>query len=156
MTKNELESLAQEITPFILASPHCSRCGKDRTQMCGRCFGNIRHKLPLTPEQHLKIRDIEYEARRQIHKKQLLINFYSFIWGILFFFSIIFVTEKEFFLSPYIPKAESTFSLVLIFILHVLSYVIFLGAFCQMLTLMLRKKQLKYQRTIEDENYYGC
>lgn len=59
MEKVEMKRLAAEVVRFIRPTPGCVTCGK--------CFGMIRHKLPLTEDQQTRIRYIEYEAKNQIH-----------------------------------------------------------------------------------------
>ena len=74
MEKAEMKKLAAEVARFIRPTPGCVTCGKEPTQMCGKCFGKIRHKLPLTEEQQTRVQNIEYEAKKQIHKKRIFIN----------------------------------------------------------------------------------
>jgi len=77
MEKAEVKRLATEVVTFIRPTAGCVTCGK--------CFGKIRHKLPLTQEQQVRVRDIEYEAKKQIHKKRILINFLQLYLGYLIF-----------------------------------------------------------------------
>ena len=60
MEKAEMKKLAAEVARFIRPTPGCVTCGKEPTQMCGKYFGRIRHKLPLTEEQQTRVRDIAW------------------------------------------------------------------------------------------------
>jgi len=149
MDKKEMKKLATEVVRFIRPTPGCDTCGKEPTQMCGKCFGRIRHKLPLTEDQQLMIRDIEYEAKKQIHKRRIFINSLNLVWFVFLFFGSLLYMK---YLSG--MTKSILFGFIFPIILHVFSYFLLFLTFCQAVSLSILKKQIKYNRTIEDENYY--
>lgn len=154
MEKTEIKKLGAKIVSFIRPTPGCAMCSSKVMQMCGKCFGRIRHKLPLTEDQQIMIRDIEYEAKKLLLKKRKWTNFKLFIFSIFCFFSILPMTAQDTFLGPYMPNVEVSFLPFVLLFLHILSWMLFLGVFLEIIQLFYMKRVLKYQRTIEDENYY--
>lgn len=154
MEKTEIKKLGAKIVSFIRPTPGCQMCSSKVMQMCGKCFGRIRHKLPLTEDQQIMIRDIEYEAKKLLLKKRKWTNFKLFIFSIFCFFSILPMTAQDTFLGPYMPNVEVSFLPFVLLFLHILSWMLFLGVFLEIIQLFYMKRVLKYQRTIEDENYY--
>jgi hypothetical protein len=154
MEKTEIKKLGAKIVSFIRPTPGCQMCSSKVMQMCGKCFGRIRHKLPLTEEQQIRVRDIEYEAKKILLKKRKWTNFKLFIFSIFCFFSILPMTAQDTFLGPYMPNVEVSFLPFVLLFLHILSWMLFLGVFLEIIQLFYMKRVLKYQRTIEDENYY--
>jgi hypothetical protein len=154
MEKTEIKKLGAKIVSFIRPTPGCQMCSSKVMQMCGKCFGRIRHKLPLTEKQQTRIRDIEYEAKKILLKKRKWTNFKLFIFSIFCFFSILPMTAQDTFLGAYMPEYNSAFLMVGSLLLHILSWMLFLGVFLEIIQLFYMKRVLKYQRTIEDENYY--